>query len=219
MLQQSIGAVSRVGACFILFLGLACMCVAQDEERPITFQVGGGLTLTTGFDSGRLDKGGNFQAGAGHFFNRFLGIEANFMFNHLGLTRNELNNLGQPDGHARVFTVTLDPTLRIPLPRGFSAYLLVGGGWLRRTVEFTQPTLAGTFIFDPWWGYIGPALVPANLVLGSVTSDSGAYNVGGGINIPTVSRGPRIYIESRYVHGFTDNSNTTLVPITVGIRF
>ncbi|MCU1292783.1 MAG: hypothetical protein JWP08_1633 [Bryobacterales bacterium] len=40
---------------------------------------------------------------------------------------------------------------------------------MRRTVTFTQPVLASTFVFDPWWGYYGPALVPASQNVGSVS--------------------------------------------------
>ena len=36
----------------------------------------------------------------------------------------------------------------------------------------------------PGWGYFGPALIPVNQILGSVTSNSGAFDVGGGLNIP-----------------------------------
>jgi hypothetical protein len=64
-----------------------------------------------------------------------------------------------------------------------SAYVLAGGGYLRRTVEFTQPTLAQTIVFDPWWGYFGPGLVPVQQILGSFTSNSSVFDVGGGVNI------------------------------------
>jgi hypothetical protein len=99
-----------------------------------------------------------------------------------------------------------------------TGYLLGGGGYLRRTVEFTQPVLAQTVIFDPWWGYFGPALVPVNQVLGSVTSNAGALDVGGGINFP-VGSGMKIFLETRYVHGFTGHSGTSLVPIMFGVRW
>jgi hypothetical protein len=81
VLHQSIGPVSKVvlnnsgaGGCFILFLPFACLC-AEIEEPRVTF----GLTAITGSDSGHLDRGGNLQAGAGHFVNRYFGIEGSFM--------------------------------------------------------------------------------------------------------------------------------------------
>jgi hypothetical protein len=46
-----------------------------------------------------------------------------------------------------------------------------------------QPTLAQTLVFDPWWGYFGPALIGVNQILGAVTSYSGTFDVGGGLNI------------------------------------
>jgi Outer membrane protein beta-barrel domain len=141
------------------------------------------------------------------------------MFSGLGITRAELNKLNVPDGSARVYSVTVDPTLRVPLGNGFSAYFLAGGGYLRRTVEFTRPTLAQTVVFDPWWGYFGPALVLANQILGTVTNNSGAFDVGGGLNIPLRNSGAKIFVEARYFKGFTSNTDTTVVPITFGIRW
>lgn len=67
--------------------------------------------------------------------------------------------------------------IRLPLGRGFSTYALAGGGYLRRRAEFTQPTWARTFIFDPLWNYFGPALVPVDVVLGKTINNSGAFDL------------------------------------------
>jgi opacity protein-like surface antigen len=202
-----------------VFLILASRSFAQDEDNHFTVNIGGGLTTITGRDTGRLDHGGNLQVGAGYYFNRVFGITGNFMFNQLGITGSELLRLNVPDGNARVYSFTVDPTLRLPLGQHWSAYVVAGGGYLRRTVEFTQPTLAQTFVFDPWWGYFGPALVPVNQILGSVTSNAGAFDVGAGVNIPLPVPRLHLFVESRYFHGFTDKTNTIIVPITVGIRW
>lgn len=53
-----------------------------------------------------------------------------------------------PNGNACTYTFTVDSTIRVPLRGGVSVYALAGGGFLRRTVEFTPPTLAQTFIYD-----------------------------------------------------------------------
>jgi len=117
----------------------------QSEEpfHHVTLSAGAGLTTVTGTNTGKLDHGGNLQLNGGYFFNLYVGITGNFMFSDLGITRAELDNLNMSDGGAQVYAVTADPTL---------------GGYLRQTVEFTQPTLARTFILDPWWVYFGPAL-------------------------------------------------------------
>jgi len=207
--------------CWAAFLFLPSAVLGQTEEsfHHLTLSAGAGLTTITGADAGKLDHGGNLQLNGGYFFNRYLGITGNFMFSGLGIARNELNRLNVPDGSARVYGVTVDPTLRVPLGRGFSAYLLAGGGYMRRTVEFTAPTLAQTTIFDPWWGYFGPALVPVNQILGRVTNNSGAFDVGGGLNVPLRSTGAKLFVEARYFRGFTSNTDTTVVPITFGIRW
>jgi len=208
-------------ASIALFLSLSGIVYAQSEEafHHFTLSAGSGFTAITGTDSGKLDHGGNFQLNGGYFFNRYLGITGNFMFSNLGITGTELNSLNVPDGHARVYTMTADPTVRVSLGHGFSAYALVGGGYMRRTVEFTQPTFAQTIVFDPWWGYFGPALVPVNVVLGSVINNSGAFDVGGGVNIPLRRTQLHAFIEARYFKGFTSNTDTTVVPITLGFRW
>ena len=207
-------------ACSVVFLSIPPAVLGQSEEfHHFTLSAGGGLTTITGSDAGKLDHGGNLQVNGGYFFNRYLGITGNFMFSELGITRAELNNLNVPDGSARVYGVTVDPTVRLPLGRGFNAYVLAGGGYLRRTVEFTAPTLAQTTIFDPWWGYFGPALVPVNQILGTVTNNSGAFDVGGGLNIPWRNSGAKLFVEARYFKGFTSNTDTIVVPITFGIRW
>ncbi|HLH05046.1 MAG TPA: outer membrane beta-barrel protein [Bryobacteraceae bacterium] len=184
-----------------------------------TANVGGGYTSVVGGIGDRLDGGGNFQAAAGFNFNRYLGVLGTFSFNQLGVTRSALDNLNVPDGNGRVYTFTVDPKFTLPLRGRASVYVLGGGGWLRRTVQFTQPTVAQTIVFDPWWGYFGPALVPANQVLGTVSQNAGVWDVGAGVNIPLPRTNMKLYVESRYYDGLTDRTHTTVVPITVGLRW
>jgi hypothetical protein len=202
-----------------LLFSFAQFTYAQDEFHHITFNVGGGYTALTGGISNRLDGGGHFQAGVGYNFNRYLGVLGTFTFHQLGLTGNTLNAVNVPDGNSRVYSLTVDPKITLPfrfLGGGF--YILGGGGWMRRTIEFTQPTVAQTIVFNPWWGYFGPALVPANQVLGSYSQNVGAWDVGGGVNIPLPRARFKLYVEARYYDGMT-GTHTTLVPITVGLRW
>lgn len=205
----------------LIAIGVPGLVRGQGEEpfHHFTLSAGGGLTTITGAIAGKLDHGGNIQLNGGYFFNRYVGITGNFMFSGLGITRSALDNLNVPNGSARVYGVTADPTVRLPLGHGFSAYALVGGGYLRRTVEFTQPTWARTFIFDPWWGYFGPAFVPVDVVLGTTTNNSGAFDVGGGLNMPLPRTSVKVFVEARYFKGFTSNTDTTVVPITFGVRW
>lgn len=208
--------VAAIVSGLFLFAGFSA---AQDDFHHLTFNVGGGFTAVTQGISNRLDHGGNLQGGVGLNLTRHLGVQGTFMFNGLGITRSALNAAGQPDGSARVYTFTVDPKLTVWSGEKASLYLLGGGGWMRRTVEFTQPTLVSTFIFDPWFGYYGPVLVPANQVLGSITQDTGVWDVGAGFNFPLPRTSAKLYLEGRYFDGLTNGRHTTLVPITFGIRW
>lgn len=202
------------GICF--FAGLAA---GQSDFHHLSVNVGGGFTTTTQGISNRLDNGGNFQAGVGLNLTRQLGVEGTFMFNDVGITRSALNSAGEPDGSARSYTITIDPKIRVWSGERASAYILGGGGWMRRTVEFTAPTFAQTLIFDPWFGYVGPGLVPANQVLGTYTQNAGVWDVGAGMNFPMPRTSLKLYLEARYLDGLTTGQHTTLVPITLGIRW
>jgi outer membrane protein with beta-barrel domain len=195
------------------------LCFGQSEDHRFTANVGGGFTAPTGRIANSLDIGGNFQAGAGININRYFGLTGTFGFQALGITGSALQAVNEPDGNGRVYTFTVDPKLTIPVGGRSSFYLLAGGGWLRRTVQFTQPTLATTIVFDPWWGYFGPAYVPANQVLGSVSQNAGVWDVGGGLNFPLPRTGVKLYLEARYYDGLTNNTHTSFVPLTFGIRW
>jgi hypothetical protein len=218
-IRSSHVAFSIIGISLALCLSTSrAFAQEDDEDHHFTFNVGGGLTTIVGRDAGKLDHGGNVQAGAGYYFNRWFGITGNFMFSQLGITGKELAILNEPDGNARTYSFTVDPTVRLKLRGGVSVYALAGGGYLRRTVEFTQPVLAQTYVFDPWWGFFGSAFVPANQILGSVSSNSGAFDTGAGMNFPLPRTRFHLFIEARYFHGFTSNTNTAIVPIVFGIR-
>jgi hypothetical protein len=206
----------------LLAFTLTCctpLSLAQSEDHHFTANVGAGFTAPTGRISNSLDIGGNVQAGAGFNFNRYLSINGTFAFQGLGITRSALSAVNEPDGNGRVYTLTVDPKFTFPLRGRSGFYLLAGGGWLRRTVQFTQPTVATTFVFDPWWGYVGPALVQANQVLGSVSENAGVWDIGGGMNFPLPRTRVKLYLEARYYDGLTNSTHTSLVPITFGIRW
>jgi hypothetical protein len=212
-------ALLSLGTFLLVFSTAGANRLSAQEYHRFTFNVGGGFTGITGDQAGKLDHGGHFQAGAGFNFNQYLGILGTFTFNQLGITRSALNAAEQPGGNARAYSLTFDPVVRFPLFGSVRGYVLGGGGWMRRTVQFTQPTLAQVTIFDPWWGYYGPALVPVNQVLGSYSSNAGAVDAGAGLDIPLPRTNAKIYLEARYIHGFTSQEDNALVPFTVGLRW
>jgi hypothetical protein len=110
--------------------------------------------------------------------------------------------------------------LRINPNGRFDAYLIGGGGFYRRTVEFTQPGVGTITLFDPFWGVVYPAAVPVTDVLGSFTQHKGGLNVGGGVSFRI--RGDsdtRVFAETRYHHIYTTPVRTSILPVTFGLRW
>jgi hypothetical protein len=74
-------------------------------------------------------------------------------------------------------------------------------------------------VFDPWWGYVGPVVVPAQQILGSTTKDAWGANAGGGISVPLGDSGAAVFAEVRYHFANTKPSSTAIVPVGFGIRW
>jgi opacity protein-like surface antigen len=192
--------------------------VAQNTNK-FTFNIGGGFTEPVRHTDGRLNTGFNITAGAGVNLAPQVGVIGEFGYNQLDLSDAALSLAGVPAGSTRIYSLTLNPIVRFN-PRGrFDAYVVGGGGYYRRTVEFTQPTTATVTAFDPFYGFF-PALVPANVVLGSFIQNKGGLNIGGGISVRV--RGDsntKFFAETRYHYLYTTPVRTSILPVTFGIRW
>lgn len=200
-------------------LVLAQPSAAQNTNR-FAFNVGGGFTEPVRDSDGRMNVGFNLGAGAGVNFVPWLGLMAEFGFNHLNLSDRTLARAGVPDGDARIYSVTLNPILHFN-PRGrFDAYVIGGGGYYRRSVDYTQPGVGTASFFDPFFGTFFPALVPTTQVLATFIQNKGGLNIGGGISVRV--RGDsnaKFYAEARYHHMFTTPVPTNYLPVTFGFRW
>jgi hypothetical protein len=54
---------------------------------------------------------------------------------------------------------------------------------------------------------------------GCIVSNSGRFDVGGGVNLPSPFSTLNFFVEARYYKGLTTNTYTTIVPVTIGIRW
>jgi hypothetical protein len=124
----------------------------------------------------RLDRGFNLGVGAGVNFAPEFGVTLDFGFNNLGVNPTTLTSLGIPGGSARVYSLTLQPVVRIGGRHRVNAYVTAGGGYYRRTVEFTEPTIEFVTGFDPYFGVFYPVGIPVNTVLGSFSQNRGGLN-------------------------------------------
>jgi opacity protein-like surface antigen len=204
--------------CCAAGLVLAQPSVAQTTNK-FTFNVGAGFTEPVR-NYGRLDVGFNFVAAGGANLTPHFGVLAEFGYNQLGVTSRALSVIGAPDGASRIYSVTLNPIVHFNPHGRFDAYVVGGGGFYRRTIEFTEPTIATATFFDPFYGVFYPAAVPANTVLGSFTQNKGGLNIGMGLEGRLREDGQtKFFAEARYHYIYTSPRATKMLPVTFGFRW
>jgi hypothetical protein len=179
--------------------------------------LGGGWTFPAGHSSGNFNSGWNFAAGVG-IKPGPVSFNLNFLFEHLGVTESALAQtaalnptsvglLQATSAHAKFYSLTLDPTVRVVHAEKADVYAFGGFGWLRRSLQFTGPSTTG------------PLLEPVGTTVFGSGGDSGGFDFGAGVNYRLRKRGPAVYGEVRFIHGISSNSSTILVPLSFGVRW
>jgi len=211
--------IGNTAICSVTALLLALPAAAQNTNK-FTFNVGGGFTEPVRDTGERVDRGYNVNVGAGVNFVPAFGVIGEFGYNSLGVANTVLNAVGAPNGDARIYSLTVNPIVRFNPNGRFDFYAIGGGGYYRRTVEFTEPTTAVITAFDPFWGVFFPLAVPANSVLGSFTQNKGGWNAGAGITIQLKGdSNAKFFAESRYHYIYTTPIRTSILPVTFGFRW
>jgi opacity protein-like surface antigen len=211
----------------LVYLILICVAVvlvsvpsfAQNTNK-LTYYFGVGLTQPAQYTSNRLDTGFHFAGGGGYNFSSRIGILGEFGYYQLGVSSTELNALGVPNGSMRVYSLTANPIVHLNPKGRFDAYAIGGGGFYRRTVEFTEPSIATVRAFDPFLGVFFPMGISVNSVVGSFTQNKGGLNIGGGMTVRLRGdSGTKVFVETRYHHAFTTPKGTNVIPVTFGLRW
>jgi hypothetical protein len=192
-----------------------------DGSPKYDFFVGGGFQVPVGdqFNYAALSWG--FGGGGGRMFNAHFGVNAEFNYDHFGLSGGTLNdqqdlynytialynsqNPGNPvqfiqglDGNNHVWSFTAQPIYNIKSGEGFGAYVTGGGGFYHKVTNFTVPSI-GTYC-DPFYGCYQ---YTANQTIDHYTSN--AFGINGGLGLTyKFSRfsNQRLYAEVRYVYLF-----------------
>jgi hypothetical protein len=201
--------------------GLFCLqSLAAQNFNRFTFDAGGGFTEPVEHTDGRANVGFNITAGAGYNFSPYFGVLGEFGYDRLGLSSTFLNAAGVPDGNGHMYSVTLQPIVHLNPKGRVGAYVTGGGGYYRRTIEYTQPTVGQITIFDPFWGVVYPAAVPATQVLASFVQNKAGLNIGAGVEIRVKGdSNAKIFAEARYHYIYTTPVRTTILPVTFGFRW
>src|SRR5579872_31422 len=200
-----------------IYLTVCCLAgfslaQAQDSEPPrFSFDIGGGFTKPIGHLENRTDTGWNVQAGLGINLVPWLGVMGQFMYTRSDLSGSFLQSINVPGGNFSLWGFSADPIVHLN-PRGRADFYLIGGpGIYRRTVDFTQPTLATFTAFDPFFGYFFPVTVQANQVIGSYGTTRFGMNGGGGVSFRVGGGNAKLFAEARYYKIYTKGTSTSVL--------
>ncbi len=196
---------------------LAVGSLVAQEASKFGFSIGAGFTTPVGNTGRHLDTGWNVRGGAGYNFSPYLGTMIDLGYDSFGINSATLNNIGVPGGGLHVFSATLNPIVHLNPKGHVDIYVTGGGGLYHRYQEFTQPNVAVTPGFDPFFGFF-PVAVPVNQVLASYSVNKPGVNIGAGIAFGTKWHG-KFFAEARYNHIYMSNSHTDYMPVTFGFRW
>lgn len=192
-----------------------------DGSPKWDFFIGGGFGTPIGDQFNFATTSWGFGGGGGRMFNAHLGVNAEFNYDHFGLTGSTLSdqqalynytiflynqqNPGNPvspisglDGNNHIWSFSLQPIYNLPSGEGMGVYVTGGFGFYHKVTNFTVPAI-GTYC-DPFYGCYS---YTANQVIDHYTSNAPGVNGGLGITYKfSKFSSQRLYAEVRYVHLF-----------------
>jgi hypothetical protein len=209
----------------ILFLFFVCAAppvwAQSSDYHLLNLDFGGGFTPTLGTTSNNLGTGWNVTGGAGINIDRQFGVIGQVLYSELGVNNNVLKTFDVPGANAHLWGFTLDPIVRFHNSASdkLGFYLIGGPGYYERVLNFTRPTTAVVDIFDPFFGFITPVVVPANVTIGTITRVGWGGNIGAGVTYKVGYSGVKFFAEVRYHYVATGPRATEILPVTFGFRW
>jgi hypothetical protein len=141
--------------------------------------------------------GWNISAGGGVTTHRY-GMMLDFMYDSVGINAAGLAQTGASSGNVHTWGFTLDPVVHITQEGPLDLYFTGGGGIYNRSFDFNNPMVSGP------------------------TSDSvykGGVDGGVGVSFKLGPSHLKAFAEARYHYIFTAPTATTMIPVTVGLRW
>jgi len=202
---------------------LVCALLVQSAiAQRYNFNIGGGpgfpLSQTRDFASTSY----NFVAGAGPNLSPHVKLVGEFMFHGLPVQQSVVKELGIPSAKGRLYSFTGNILVGTGRAKK-SIYLVGGGGWYRRSLVAQKTVYQAGEVCGPvvvWWNIqCVNGIFPTTETIGSRSSDAGGFNVGGGFTFALGGSGAHFYTEVRYHRALTAKIDTTVLPLTFGVRW
>jgi hypothetical protein len=197
-----------------------------DDYEKFSFKAGAGISTPLNPTGAYAGVSGNVVFGAGYNINKNNAVVGEFMWSGLPSNLFVIQPVKAPFSKINLFTLTVNYRRQFDRLKGspFGVYLIGGGGWYYRYVSIDKNYVvpAGT-VCQPayyWWGYgCDPSGYVHTQTVASKGSSTGGLNAGTGFTIRFSDSNWRFFTEARYHYGFTERIPTTLVPVTIGMRY
>jgi len=218
-----------------------------DGSNKYTFAGGGGFTMPTGSSGKELGTSFKFQVGGGYNFSKKFAVLLQYDYDKFGLTggnitrqmgrynalgladqNNNLIDFSGLDGNSHMWSLTLNPMYTFYQADSLGAYVIGGGGFYRKTTNFTLPQ---TGVYCDFFGFCYQ--FTQNQTFDHYSNNAGGVNGGVGFTY-RFSRfaSEKLFAEVRYVwvdnqpstnsvvsYYPENNKRTEYLPVTVGIRW
>jgi hypothetical protein len=199
-----------------LLLALAAGPAAAQQGQWL-LKLGAGWAPPLGSYNTFLNDGWQGQLGAAYRpRGGLVGASIEFTRSWNNIDDRYLASIGLPRGQSRLWSLTLNG-IAGPFNRAarVQPYLIGGGGFYHRTVDFYGGTVAVP-VAVPWWGAVG--FVPANTVLASFGDDAFGLNGGLGLVFP-LRGGAGVFLEARYHYAWTSGTHSEVLPVIIGFAY
>ena len=219
-----------------------------DGSPKWDFYVGGGFGMPVGTQFNYASTGYGFGGGGGRMFNKMLGVNLEFEYDHFGMTSSAVDfysalygdptNTNGFGGNIHVWSFALQPVVNLKTGEGLGAYVTGGVGFYHKVSNFTLPEEQE--YCDPYYGFCEGYY--ANTNIDHYTSNAPGFDIGLGMTYK-ISRfaNERFFAEVRYAYmlnqykpGLTTANETTYtgnnlfpqnsqrtpyIPVKFGLRF
>ena len=212
-----------------ILISISLLCVGMvplQGQSKLAFNLGGGVSTPLNPTGNYTGVSANFNVGAGYNLDKKNSITGEFLWSGLPPSVFTVHPVDLPSGSINLYSLTANYRHHIDSIKGspFGVYGIVGGGWYYRysSIDKNYTVPPGT-VCQPIYGWYGYGCDAGGYVYSATVAykgnSAGGLNTGVGFTIRFADSGWKFFTEARYHYAFSNNIPTTLIPVTMGIRY
>lgn len=216
------GTISVCGVSRRIAVALTLLSV-HAVAQTYNFNLGAGPGFPIGKSGDFASISYNLVAGGGLNLYPHVKATAEFMFHGFPISHRAADEIGFSNVKGRLYALSANLLIGASFASDRSAYIIAGGGWYRRTLDAQQTVLHAGEVCSPVWVWWAVECVNGVFLhdetIASRTSSAPGFNVGGGLAFRIGDSQAHWYTEVRYHHAFTRTVETSVLPVTFGVRW